>query len=136
MPANPPVVFVPPANIPVAFGSVTPGAPYGRDMFLIEGVTTTGINGPMFYCGRIDGYPAWSRDGSPVTSALNVILSYISGTTWRLMLSVGTLYTATKVSAAVSPDGLTGWAVSPGEGSPVITIIDAPTPPEVFTPEV
>ena len=133
MPANPPVVYVPPSagGPPAAPNAVFAPAPAGKAALSISGVATAGINGNVIYCGLINNKPAWSTDGSQTAGASNTIAEYISGTSWKV--SRGSSYSATKVSAAASPDGLTSWTVGTGSGSPVIAAFAVPTPP-VITP--
>ena len=95
-------------------------------MLAISGVSTSGINGNVFYAGLIAGKPAWSTDGSQTAGAGNTIVEYISGTSWKV--SRGTSYSATKVSGAATPDGLTSWTVGTGTGSPGLAAAAAPTP--------
>jgi hypothetical protein len=100
-------------------------------MLVISGVTTAGINGRVIYCGLIAGRPAWSTDGTQTAGAANTIVEYISGTSWKV--SRGSSYSATKVSAAATPDGLTAWTVGTGSVSPTIAAFAVPTPPSITT---
>lgn len=135
MPSNPPVVYVPPsAGVAGTLPQVFEPAPAGKSILVISGVSTSSVNGPVVYCGLINGKPAWSSDGTQTVSASNVIVSYQSGTSWRVQLNAGAAYIALKVSAAAAPDGLTTWTVSPGTGSPVIAAFSAGSPPVVFVP--
>jgi hypothetical protein len=98
-------------------------------MLVISGVTTAGVNGNVIYCGLIAGRPAWSSNGTQTAGAANTIVEYISGTSWKV--SRGSSYSATKVSAAATPDGLTAWTVGTGTGSPGIAAFAVPTPPAI-----
>jgi hypothetical protein len=131
MPANPPVIYVPPSPgaPPAAAAPVFEPAPAGKSVLVISGVSTSGINGQVIYCGLIAGKPAWSTNGSQTAGASNTIVEYISGTTWKV--SRGSSYSATKVSAAAAPDGLTSWTVGTGSGSPVVAALAVPTPPVI-----
>jgi hypothetical protein len=131
MPATPPVIYTPPSAgaPPAAPNAIFAPAPEGKAALVISGVATAGINGKVIYCGLIANKPAWSTDGSQTTGASNTIVEYISGTSWKV--SRGSSYSATKVSAAASPDGLTAWTVGTGSGSPVITAFAVPTPPVI-----
>ena len=135
MPANPPIIYVPPgAGSPGTPSAAYEPAPTGKAMLMISGAVTGGVNGAVIYCGLINGKPAWSTDGTQTVSAANVIVSYVSGTTWRVQLNAGAAYIANKVSAAATPDGLTTWTVTPGSGSPVLAAFAAGSPPIVFVP--
>lgn len=131
MPAAPPVIYTPPSAgaPPSAPGAIYEKAPDGKAVLVISGVSTSGINGSVVYAGLIAGKPAWSTDGSQTAGAANTIVEYISGTSWKV--SRGSSYSATKVSAAASPDGLTTWTVGTGTGSPTIAAASAPTPPAI-----
>lgn len=130
MPANPPVIYVPPSpgSPPAAAGAVFEPAPAGKSVLVISGVSTSGINGQVIYCGLIASKPAWSTDGTQTAGASNTIAEY-TGTAWKV--SRGSSYSATKTSAATSPDGLTSWTVGTGSGSPVIVALAVPTPPVI-----
>ena len=131
MPAAPPIVYVPPSPgaTPAAPGAIHENAPAGKSVLTISGVSTSGINGIVIYAGLIAGKPAWSTDGSQTVGASNTIVEYISGTSWKVSRS--TSYSATKVSAAAEPDGLTSWTVGTGTGSPALAATAAPTPPVI-----
>lgn len=131
MPSAPPIIYVPPSagSPPTAPNAVFAPAPAGKAQLVISGVSTSGINGSVIYCGLIANKPAWSTDGSQTAGASNTIVEYISGTSWKV--SRGSSYSATKVSAAASPDGLTSWTVGTGTGSPVIAAFSVPTPPVI-----
>lgn len=118
MPAAPVIIFEP--------------APAGKSTLVISGVSTSGINGNVVYCGLMAGKPAWSTDGTQTAGASNTIVEYISGTTWKV--SRGATYSATKVSAAAAPDGLTTWTVGTGSGSPTIAALASGTPAVVYVP--
>lgn len=130
MPANPPVIYVPPSagGPPAAPNAVFAPAPAGKATLVISGVATSGVNGSVIYCGLILGQPAWSSDGTQVAGAGNTIAEY-TGTAWKV--SRGSSYSATKTSAAASPDGLTSWTVGTGSGSPTIAAFAVPTPPVI-----
>ena len=127
MPTSPPVVYTPPSpgGSPTNPRSVYEPAPAGLAILVITDVATSGINGQLVYCGLINSVAAWSTDGTQTAGASNSILEYISGTSWRL--SRGSSYSATKVSGA-APNGLTGWTVGTGSGSPTVTALAATTP--------
>jgi hypothetical protein len=132
MPANPPVVYVPPSagGPPAAPSAVFAPAPAGKAALAISGVATAGINGNVIYCGLINNKPAWSTDGSQTAGAANTIVeSDNGGTSW--LVRRGTSYSAQKTSAAASPDGLTSWTVIIGSGSPTIAAFAVPTPPVI-----
>jgi hypothetical protein len=129
MPAAPPVIYTPPSSPPSAPGAIYEKAPDGKAVLAISGVSTSGINGSVIYCGLIAGKPAWSTNGTQTAGASNTIVEYISGTSWKV--SRGSSYSATKVSAAAAPDGLTAWTVGTGTGSPTIAAASAPTPPVI-----
>lgn len=131
MPASPPVIFVPPSagSPPPAAGAVFEPSPEGKSVLTISGVSTSGINGSVIYCGLIAGKPAWSTDGTQEISVQNTLVQYISGTTWNVLRSG--IYSATKASAAATPDGLTAWTVGTGSGSPVIAAASAIAPPVI-----
>jgi hypothetical protein len=103
-------------------------APAGKSALVISGVSTSGVNGAVTYCGLILGKPAWSSDGTQTAGASNTIAEY-TGTAWKV--SRGASYSATKTSAAATPDGLTSWTVGTGSGSPVIAAFAVPTPPVI-----
>lgn len=130
MPSAPPVIFTPPSAgaPPAAAGAVFEPAPAGKASLVISGVSTSGINGGVIYCGLILGKPAWSSNGTQTAGASNTIAEY-TGTAWKV--SRGSSYSATKTSAAATPDGLTSWAVVNGSGSPVIAAFAVPTPPAI-----
>jgi hypothetical protein len=131
MPASPPVIYTPPSagGPPAAARAVFEPAPAGKSTLIISGVSTAGINGRVIYCGLIANKPAWSTDGTQTAGASNTIVEYISGTSWKV--SRGSSYSATKVSAAAAPDGLTSWTVGTGTGSPTIAAFAVPTPPAI-----
>jgi hypothetical protein len=133
MPATPPIIYTPPSagSPPSAAGAVYEPAPAGKACLVLSGILTGGNNGTVRYCGLINGKPAWSTDGTQVLSATNMIVSYQSGTSWRVQLNTGAAYIATKVSAAAAPDGLTAWTVTPGTGSPVATAFAVGSPPVI-----
>jgi len=112
--SSPPVVFLPP--------------PAGKEVLVISGASTSGVNGRLIPAGTTAGKPAWSTDGSLTVGAANVIMKY-NGTAWVLALS--TTYSATKTSAAEDPVGLSTWTVGTGAGSPTVAAASAPTPPIV-----
>lgn len=97
-------------------------------MLTISGVSTSGVNGNVTYCGLILGMPAWSNDGTQTAGASNTIVEY-TGTAWKV--SRGSSYSATKTSAAATPDGLTSWTVGTGTGGPTIAAFAVPTPPVI-----
>ena len=78
--------------------------------------------------GLILGLPAWSTDGTQTAGASNTIAEY-TGTAWKV--SRGSSYSATKTSAAATPDGLTSWTVGTGVGGPTIAAFAVPTPPVI-----
>lgn len=131
MPSAPPIIHIPPSagSPPTAPGPVYESAPAGKSTLVISGVSTSGINGSVGYCGLIAGKPAWSSDGTQTAGASNTIVEYISGTSWKV--SRGSSYSATKVSGAIAPDGLTTWTVGTGTGSPTVAAAAAPTPPVI-----
>lgn len=131
MPTAPPVIYTPPSagSPPAAAGAVFEPAPTGKAMLTISGVSTSGINGNVIYCGLIAGKPAWSTDGTQTAGASNTIVEYVSGTSWKV--SRGSSYSATKVSAAATPDGLTSWTVGTGTGSPTIAAFAVAAPPVI-----
>lgn len=130
MPTTPPVIYTPPSAgaPPSAAGAVFEPAPSGKGMLSISGVATAGINGTVIYCGLILGKPAWSSDGSQTAGASNTIVEY-TGTAWKV--SRGSSYSATKTSAAATPDGLTTWTVGTGSGSPTIAAFAVAAPPVI-----
>lgn len=115
MPSNPVKIFEP--------------APAGKAVLVISGVSTSGINGNVHYCGLIAGVAAWSTDGTQTAGASNTIVEYSGGADWKI--SRGASYSATKTSAAATPDGLTSWTVGTGSGSPTVTALAAGTPPVI-----
>jgi hypothetical protein len=133
MPALPPVVYVPPSAgaPPAAPAQVFAPAPAGKAALVISGVTTAGINGYLIYCGLIAGKPAWSTDGTQTAGDSNTIVEYISGTSWKV--SRASSYSATKVSAAATPDGLTAWTIGIGSGQPTIAALAVRNPPGITT---
>jgi hypothetical protein len=135
-PSSPPTVFVPPspASPPAAPGAVFQPAPVGKAVLTISGVSTSGINGNVYYAGLQNGVYSWTSDGLPVTGNSGVVVDY-NGSYWRVAKNyTGSTYTASKTSGAATPDGLTSWTVGLGTGSPVIAAAAAPTPPAIFTP--
>lgn len=132
MPSAPPVIYTPPSagSPPDAPDSVFEPAPAGKGTLVISSVATSGINGNVIYCGLILGEPAWSTDGTQTAGASNTIVEY-TGTAWKV--SRGSSYSATKTSAADTPDGLTSWTVGTGSGSPVIAAFAVATPPVITT---
>jgi len=129
-PDAPPVIYTPPSPgaPPSAAGAVFEPAPAGKAMLTISGVTTSGVNGNVIYCGLILGKPAWSSDGTQTAGASNTIAEY-TGTAWKV--SRGSSYSATKTSAAATPDGLTSWTVGIGVGGPTIAAFAVATPPAI-----
>jgi hypothetical protein len=97
-------------------------------LLAISGVSTAGVNGQVVYAGLIQNRPAWSTNGTQTAGAANVIVEYI-GTAWKV--SLGSAYSATKISASATPDGLTSWIVGTGTGSPTVAAFTAGTPPAV-----
>lgn len=94
---------------------------------LVSG-TTPAVATVVFYADYLPGHYLYTSDGAAVylygdiRDALRTVL-YSSGTEWTLWHwdSNGDLdYTATKTSAATSPDGLTSWTVALGTDSPTI----------------
>ena len=132
MPANPPVVYVPPSagGPPAAPSAVFAPAPAGKAVLVISGVATAGINGFVIYCGLINNKPAWSSDGTQTPGASNTIVqSGDLGTVWTC--SRDGVFGSNKVSSAATPDGLTSWTITLGSGSPVIAALAVPTPPVI-----
>lgn len=121
MPTNPDLVIAafsysaPAAPVPV-FGNF----PAGKQILTLAGVSdpASGINGDLWFAGLLNGLPAWSTNGSLVAGAGNVIVTY-NGTAWTV--THASTYSATKTSAALTPDGLTSWTVGTGTGSPTLT---------------
>lgn len=132
MPSAPPVIYTPPTpgSSPAVAKAVFEPAPSGKAMLTISGVTTSGINGNVIYCGLILDKPAWSTDGTQTAGASNTIVEY-TGTAWKV--SRGSSYSATKTSAATTPDGLTTWTVGTGTGSPTIAAFAVAAPPVITT---
>lgn len=95
-------------------------APAGKAILTLAGVTSpaSGMNGALQFAGLVNGLPAWSTDGTLTAGAGNVIVQY-NGTAWTVTRSSD--YSATKTSAATTPDGLTSWTVGTGTGSPTLT---------------
>lgn len=133
MPASPPVVFVPPSAgaPPASAGAIYEPAPAGKQVLNISGVSTGGANGPVIYAGLNDGKAAWSTDGTLVSGASNTIVKSDSGV-WSV--ARGSSYSATKTSAAATPDGLTAWTVGTGTGSPSLAAATVSAGAVVFTP--
>lgn len=133
MPSAPPVIYTPPTpgGTPAAPAAPFEPAPAGKNLLLISGVSTAGVNGYLRYAGRFNNYPAWSTDGTQVSGPANAILNYNGTTTWWLVM--GSTYSVSKVSAAATPDGLTSWTIGLGTGSPVITATTTPPAPAVIT---
>lgn len=129
-PTAPPAIYTPPSpgSPPSAPGAVFEPAPAGKAMLTISGVTTAGVNGNVIYCGLILGLPAWSSNGTQTAGAGNTIVEY-TGTQWKT--SRGSSYSATKTSAAATPDGLTAWTVGTGTGGPTIAAFAVATPPAI-----
>lgn len=130
--AIPPVIFVPPTAgaPPAAAGAVFEPAPVGQAMLVIAGTTATSgsANGPVVYAGLSNNRPAWSTNGTLVAGAANTIVDY-TGTAWRV--SRGSVYSATRTSAAASPAGLTAWTMTTGTGSPTVTAFAVAAPPAI-----
>jgi len=59
-----------------------------------------------------------------------VIVSY-DGSNWTVVHT--TTYSATKASAATTPDGLTAWTVGTGSGSPTLTVTALAAPGQVVS---
>lgn len=129
-PSAPTIVYTPPSpgSPPAAAGAVYEPAPAGKAVLTISSVTTEAINGQVRYCGLIKSNPAWSTDGTQTAGASNTIVEH-TGTAWKV--ARGSSYSATKTSAADTPDGLTSWTVGTGDGSPTIAASAAPTPPAI-----
>lgn len=132
MPSAPPTVFTPPAGggSPSAAAVIYEAAPVGKSILTIGGVSTSGINGNVFYAGLIQGKAAWSTDGTQTAGASNTIVEH-TGTAWKV--SRGSSYTATKTSSASTPEGLTSWTVGTGTGSPTVAAASAAEPPAITT---
>jgi len=133
MPTAPPVIYTPPSagSPPSAPGAIYEAAPTGKQVLTISGVSTSGVNGNLIYAGLNDGKASWSTDGTLTTGASNTIVKSTSGV-WSV--ARGSSYSATKTSAATTPDGLTSWTVGTGTGSPTIAAASVAAPPVVYTP--
>lgn len=97
----------------------------------ISGITDPiGTNKTLDYAGDIAGIPAWSSDGTLILypTGTRTIL-YKLGNSWYLtdVADGVAAYAAVKVSANTTPEGLTGWTVSPGSGSPTIAAAGSST---------
>jgi len=129
MPSAPPVIYTPPgAASPGTAPKIYEAAPAGKQALTIASAVTAGVNGVVFYAGLIQGQPCWSTNGTQTAGAGNVIVEY-TGTAWKVSLSSS--YSATKTSAATSPEGLTTWTVGTGSGSPTITAAAQTAPPVI-----
>jgi hypothetical protein len=103
---------------------VTPGT---KARMLISG-TTPAVGATLLHAVLGEGLYLWTSDGAASYGYGSILDAnrtavYSNGTMWYFWHwdSEGVLdYTATKTSAATSPDGLTGWTVTLGSGSPTI----------------
>ncbi len=138
MPDLPPIIYTPPttASVPATAGPIYEAAPIGRTALMVSGLIssqTNAVNNPngvLVYAGIANGRPAWSTNGQLAISGINTIVDY-SGTSWRITRAGG--YAATRVSTLPTPDGLTGWVLTQGTGSPIIVPASGVLPP-VITP--
>lgn len=130
MPSAPPIIYIPPSvgGTPAAPQLVYEKAPAGKATLVISGVSTAGINGSVVYAGLILGVASWSTDGTQTAGASNTIVQY-TGTQWSV--SRGSSYSATKTGASTPPDGLTGWTVGTGTGSPTLVAASVAAPPVI-----
>lgn len=103
--------------------NVTPGT---KARMIISG-TTPSVDTEVFYTADYSSIGAgylFTSDGINVrlSGSLRTTL-YYTGTTWYLIhrnISGTVDYEANKISANTTPEGLTGWTVTTGSGSPTI----------------
>ena len=109
-------------SAPTAPAAITDVGTVGTPaVLIISGVSTSGVNGNLYPAGTVNGTAAYSRDGSLVTGPANVIVNWNGTSSWFMVM--GSTYSASKASAAATPEGLAGWTVALGTGSPVITAV-------------
>jgi len=103
--------------------TVTPGT---KARMVVSGVTTAGVNGVFTASGVYNGKPFYTtgtttgEDFLPGSPPPESVL-YWSGGKWGLEGPSGSGYWAVVTSAAAYPDGLTGWTVGGGTGTPTVT---------------
>jgi len=106
-------------------GSAITITPAAKGVMTTSSITSpTAANKALYHAGTYGGKPAWSTDGiNDITTQGTRGICYYSTDRWlyQYCVSGSAVYVATKVSSAAFPDGLTGWTLIIGTGSPTVT---------------
>jgi hypothetical protein len=124
------------ADLVNALGTAIVITPATKRRMQISGLNVAEANALVEYVGEVNGYHAFSSDGTLDETPTNVRL-YHENSYWALRMGAvyPLAYHAQKVSTAEFPDGLTGWTLIspliPSGGFPTITAGDPSTATEL-----